>query len=124
MSIFDKNSPEYQRFRTNMKTSWIYRSLAWVTPRQAGWVFFGSALVTIILFFFAINENITQHTYSDLFVVMALLTFIIGLFAIISWFDDRYIKDEDARIGARYGLHGGVFLFLLVMSLKILGIIH
>jgi hypothetical protein len=70
MSILDKNSSYYQRLITDMQTSWIYRSLAWVTPRQAGWFFCGSALVTIFLFFISVYGDNTNYIYSDLFMVM------------------------------------------------------
>jgi len=61
MSIFDKNSPDYQRFTTSMQTSWTYRSLAWVTPRQAGWVFCGSALLMVFLIIFGSVEILIEH---------------------------------------------------------------
>ena len=124
MSILDKNSPEYQRFKGNMQTSWLYRSLAWVTPRHAGWVFCGSALLTFFLFLIIIYSDNPNYTYILLYMVTFSITLITGLFGIISWFDDKYIKDEDTRIAARYGLHGGVFLYLIVMSITILGFLH
>lgn len=111
MSILAKN---------NLYFFWIYRSLAWVTPRQAGLVFCGSVLVTIFLFFFAITENITQRTYSDFFMVMLLFTILAGTFALLSWSIDKYIKDEETRICARYGVHFGVFFYLIMMSFIIL----
>jgi len=95
---------------TSKQTSWTYRSLAWVTPELAGWVFCGSVLLTIFLFSFAINESSTQRTYSDLFMVMLLFTILAGTFALFAWYIDRYEKDEDTRIQSRYYLHFGVFM--------------
>ena len=116
MSILDKTSPYYQRFITDMKTSWTYRSLAWVTPRLAGWVFCGSVLVTAILIFFGMKENSTQHTYSDLSMVMLPFTLLAGLFAVISWYIDRYEKDDESRIETRYYLHISVFIYIIWMG--------
>ena len=124
MSTPDKNSSYYQRLITNMQTSWVYRSLAWVTPRQAGLVFCGSALLTIILIILSIYGDNTNYTYSNLAMVMILLTILAGLFGVISWLDDKYVKDEYHRIAARGGLHFGVFFYLIMMALTILGILH
>ena len=124
MSIFDKNSPYYQRFITDMQTSWTYRCLAWVTTRRAGWIFCGSALVTAILIYFGINENSTQHTYTDLSMVMALFTILAGMFGLLSWSIDRYIIDEKTRIAAKGGLYSGVIIYLFIMIVTILQSLH
>lgn len=124
MSIFDGNSPEYQQFIADMKTSWLYRSLARVTPRQAGWVFCGSALLMIFLIIFSIFGNNANYTFIFFYMITFSLTLLAGLFGIISWLDDRYIKDEGHRISARCGLHIGVFFYLIVMTLTILGFLH
>lgn len=124
MSIFDKDSPEYQQFIADRKTSWLYRSLAWVTPRQAVWVFCGSALLTVFLILLSIYGDNTNYTISNLAMIILFFTFLAGLFGLISWLDDRYIKDEDHRISARCGLHIGVFFYLIVMTLTILKFLH
>jgi hypothetical protein len=109
---------------TSLQTSWIYRSLAWVTPRQAGLVFCGSALVTIIFAFILTIDSNPKYHFFILFMVMFLLTLLTGIFGVVSWLDDRYVKDEENRIAARYGLHFGVFVFLFMMVLTILGFLH
>jgi uncharacterized membrane protein (DUF4010 family) len=125
MSILDKDSPDYQQLITHMQTSWIYRSLAWVTPAQAGWVFCGSALLTVIFLFLAINvDNPIQYTFAFLFMVMLSITGSAGIFGVVSWLYDRYIKDEKSRINARYGLHFGIFCILFLMGLTILQSLH
>jgi len=85
MSILDKNSPYYQQLISNMQTSWIYRSLAWVTPRQAGWVFCGSALLTVILIFLSIYGDNSDYTYTYLAMVLLSFTLLAGIFAVLSW---------------------------------------
>src|SRR5271169_3215328 len=106
------------------QTSWIYRSLAPVTPRQAGWVFCGLALLTIVLVFFSIYGNNTNYTYSNLAVILLLFTVLAGFFAVASWSIDKFRKDEERRIRARYGLHFGVFFYLFMMGLTILQSLH
>lgn len=110
----------YQQFIKNMQTSWTYRSFSWVTPRQAGWVFCGLALLTIFLVLLSIFGDNTNYTYSDLAMVMALFTLLAGMFGLLSWSIDRYIIDEKTRIGARGGLFSGVIIYLFLMILTIL----
>lgn len=124
MSILDGNSQYFQRFLKDMQTSWIYRCLARVTPRQAGWVFCGSALMTSILFFLSINERNTQYTYTYLFMVMLSLTILAGIFGLSTWSINKYITNEETRIAARGGLYSGVILYLFLMILTISPSLH
>jgi hypothetical protein len=109
---------------TSKQTSWIYRSLAWVTPGQAGWVFCGSALVTMFLIFLSIYIVNTNYTYSNLAMVMAFFTIIAGFFGLSAWSIDKYIKNEETRISTRYGLHFGVLFYLFLMSFSLLQSLH
>jgi hypothetical protein len=102
---------------TSKQTSWIYCSLAWVTPRQAGWVFCGSALVTIFLIFLSIYGDNTNYTHSDLAMITLPFTLLAGLFAVISWYIDRYEKDDESRIETRYYLHISVFIYIIWMGI-------
>ena len=124
MSILDKNDPYYQQFIKNMQTSWTYRCLEWVTPRQAGWVFCGLALLTIFLVLLSIYGDNTNYTYTYLAMVMALFTILAGMFGLLSWSIDRYIIDEKTRIAAKGGLYSGVIIYLFIMIVTILQSLH
>jgi len=120
MSILDEDSPDYQQLIILMQTSLIYRSLAWVTPAQAGRVFCGSALLAVIFRFLAVYvDNPFQYTFAFLFMVMLSITVLAGIFGVVSWLYDRSIQDEKNRILARWGLHFGLFCILVLMGLAI-----
>lgn len=106
------------------QTSWIYRSLAPVTPRQVGWVFCGMALLTIILLLLSIYGNDTNNTYSTPGVIMFIFTLLAGVFGVISWLIDKFIKDEERRIRDRYALHFALFIGLFMLGLTILRSLH
>jgi len=124
MSILDGNSPYFQQFLKDMQTSWVYRSMAWVTLRQAGWIFFGLAVVTIFLVLLSIYGDNTNYFYSDLTIVMVLFTILVGFFGLSTWSINKYIKDEETRIAARGGLYSGVIIYLFLMILTITPSLH
>jgi hypothetical protein len=121
MSILDENSPDYQQLISFMETSVIYSSLAWVTPAHAARVFCGSALLTVIFHFLAINtDNHFQDICAFLFMVTLGITVLAGIFGVVTWLYDRFIHDEKSRIHARWGLHFGIFCILFLMGGAIL----
>jgi len=125
MSILDEDSPDYQQLINFMQTSVIYSSLAWETPAHAARVFCGSALLTVIFHFLAINvDNPFQYASAFLFMVTLSITVLAGIFSVVSWLYDRYIQDEKTRIHARWGLHFGIFCILFLMGSAILQSLH
>jgi hypothetical protein len=104
------------------QTAWTYRSLARVTPRQAGWVFCILAVLTVTLILISI---ITNNTLISLIAVWLLgLLFLAGFFAGVSWLIEKYTKDEESKIRRRYALHFGTFFYLFMMGLTILQNLH
>jgi heme/copper-type cytochrome/quinol oxidase subunit 2 len=96
---------------------WNYRSLAWVTPGQAGWVFCGSALLTIFLIFLSIYGDNTNYFYTHLALVMLPIPVLAGIFGLLTWLIDKYDKDEENRIQSRYYLHISVFIAIIWMAI-------